>query len=221
MNQRSRVSRRQLLGHSGAVAAMALLGAASARAAQALRQTPAQTSGPFYPAQKPLDADADLTLIRGHQQRAAGQVVHVMGRVLQPDGRPVAGARIEIWQANTHGRYAHPDDANPAPLDPHFEGYASLLTDAAGRYRFKTIKPGAYPAGNAVRTPHIHFGVTAARRRLTTQMYFPGDSRNDADFVLGATRENRQMLFAELVAPTAELEANALLARWDIVLAGG
>ena len=144
-----------------------------------------------------------------------------MGRVLQPDGRPLSGARIEIWQANTHGRYAHPNDANPAPLDPHFEGYASLRTDADGRYRFKTIKPGAYPAGNTVRTPHIHFGVSAGKRRLTTQMYFPGDSRNDTDFVLGATRENRRMLFAELIAPTSDLEANALLARWDIVLEAG
>jgi protocatechuate 3,4-dioxygenase, beta subunit len=218
MNRRY-VSRRQMLGHSGAVAALGWLGAASA--AQALRQTPAQTSGPFYPAEKPLDTDADLTLIKGHQRRAAGQVVHVMGRVLHPDGRPVAGARIEIWQANTHGRYAHPNDFNPAPLDPHFEGFASLLTDAQGRYRFKTIKPGAYPAGNTVRPPHIHFAISGGRQRLTTQMYFPGDSRNDSDFVLGAARENRQMLFAEMLAPTADLAADALLARWDIVLAGG
>ncbi len=98
-----------------------------------------------------------------------------MGRVLNAGGEPVSGARIEIWQANAHGRYAHPADDNPAPLDPNFQGYAKLLTDADGRYRFKTIKPSAYPAGAFMRPAHIHFDVTGKLDRLVTQMYFPDD----------------------------------------------
>jgi protocatechuate 3,4-dioxygenase, beta subunit len=210
-----RVTRRRVLQLSGATA---LLGANGLRAAGKLPLTPAQTSGPFYPADKPLDRDADLTRVKGRRERAAGQVVHVMGRVLDADGRPVRGARVEVWQANTHGRYTHPDDSNGAPLDPNFEGYADLLTDDEGRYRFKTVKPGAYPAGSAMRPPHIHFGVSARHRRLVTQMYFPGEARNDGDFVLDAAGANRRLLIAEVGAPTADLEPGSLLARWNIIL---
>ena len=218
MTVRNEISRRRLLELGGAVA---VLGATPAAAAALLPRTPTQTSGPFYPLDKPLDRDADLTLINGQGQRAAGQVVHVMGRVRNAAGEPVAGARIEIWQANTHGRYTHPHDSNPAPLDPHFEGYASLVSDEQGRYRFKTIKPGAYPAGGSVRPPHIHFGVTGRRDKLVTQMYFPGETRNDSDFVIAAAREHRNLLVAEVGAPTADLEADSWLARWDIVLENG
>jgi protocatechuate 3,4-dioxygenase beta subunit len=209
--------RRRLLGLSGASLALAAIGAH----AGAMRATPAQTSGPFYPADKPLDSDADLTLIKGHTHRASGQVVHVMGRVLDSSGKPVRGASIEIWQANARGRYVHPGDSNPAPLDPHFEGYASLTTDELGRYRFKTIKPGAYPAGNAVRPPHIHFGVTGGKQRLVTQMYFPDEPRNDKDFVIAGAGDARKLLIADLMSPTADLEPESWLARWDIVLAAG
>ena len=213
------ISRRRILRLSGAAT---LLGVSGIRAADTLPRTPPQTSGPFYPADKPLDRDADLTRIRGQAGQASGQVVHVMGRVLDVDGRPVKRARLEIWQANTHGRYTHPDDGNRAPLDPNFEGYADLLTDDQGRYRFKTIKPGAYPAGSAMRVPHIHFGVTSGGRRLVTQMYFPGDARHEReladDFVFAAAGANRRLLIAEVGPPTPDLEAGSLLARWSIVL---
>jgi protocatechuate 3,4-dioxygenase beta subunit len=212
------ISRRQLLEWSGAGA---LVGFTAAAAAEPRAPTPAQTSGPFYPLDKPLDRDADLTLIRGHKARASGQVVHVMGRVLDVAGDPVPGARIEVWQANTHGRYTHQNDSNTAPLDPHFEGFASLTADADGRYRFKTIKPGAYPAGSAVRPPHIHFDIHAGRVRLVTQMYFPGDPRNDNDPVIRAVRDRRDLLVADVGRPTPDLEPDSWLARWDIVLATG
>jgi protocatechuate 3,4-dioxygenase beta subunit len=207
-----------MLGLSGA----AMLGTAGHSLAAALRRTPAQTAGPFYPIDKPLDQDADLTLIKGRKERAAGQAVHVMGRVLDAKGDPVAGARLEIWQANTHGRYTHPRDANDAPLDPNFEGFASLETDAEGRYRFKTIKPGAYPAGpRLTRAPHIHFDVKGRVNRLVTQMYFPGERLNDGDILLPTSREVRSLLVADVGKPTPDLEPDSLLARWDIVLEQG
>ncbi len=199
-----------------------LLGCARGVLADTLRRTPTQTAGPFYPLEKPLDQDADLTLIAGRTQRATGQVLHVMGRVLDLEGRPVAGARIEIWQANARGRYTHPGDRNAAPLDPNFAGFASLATDADGRYRFKTIKPGAYPAGGgAMRAPHIHFDVRAKASRLVTQMYFPGEASNETDFVMTGARDQRALLIAAVGPPTAELEPDSLLARWDIVLEPG
>jgi protocatechuate 3,4-dioxygenase beta subunit len=216
MRQKDRVSRRRLLQLTG-VCAVASAFAATANP----RRTPTQVLGPFYPLEKPLDTDADLTLIKGRTERAAGQVVHVVGRVLDASGAPVEGARIEIWQANTYGRYTHPGDRNSAPLDPNFEGYANLVTDAEGRYRFKTVKPGAYPAGGSMRPPHIHFEVTGKKDRLVTQMYFPGEARNERDYVLGRAGENRKLLIADVGPPTKDLEADSLLARWDIVLETG
>jgi protocatechuate 3,4-dioxygenase beta subunit len=216
---KAKLSRRRMLELSGAMAAFGVAGLA---AAEKLRHTPRQTAGPFYPLEKPLDADADLTVIKGSQKRAAGQVVHVMGRVLNAAGEPVNGARIEIWQANSHGRYTHPGDGNTsAPLDPGFEGYASLVSDDQGRYRFKTIKPGAYPAGRDFRPPHIHFNVAGRRDRLTTQMYFPGEALNEEDSVIAAAGDHRDLLVASVAAPTSDLEPDSWLARWDIVLPQG
>ncbi len=213
-----RMSRRGMLGFSGA----ALFGTAGHSLAAELRRTPAQVLGPFYPIEKPLDQDADLTLINGHKQRAAGQAVHVMGRVVNVKGEPIAGARLEIWQANTHGRYTHPSDENTAPLDPNFEGFASLETDAEGRYRFKTIKPGAYPNGPGLtRAPHIHFDVKGRVNRLVTQMYFPGESLNEGDIFMATSRKFRSLLVADVGKPTPDLEPDSLLAHWDIVLEQG
>ena len=216
----NRFSRRRILQSTGALASVAALGAGTA-AAQSLRRTPTQVLGPFYPLEKPLDSDADLTVVRGRKGRAAGQVIHVMGRVLNAAGTPVKGARIEVWQANTHGRYSHPGDRNVAPLDPNFQGYAQLTTDADGRYRFKTIKPAGYPAGPVLRPAHIHFDVAGKVNRLVTQMYFPGDPRNEDDVVLGTAAEFKKLLVADVGPPTDDLEPDSLLARWDIVLESG
>ena len=178
--------------------------------------------GPFYPVVKPLDQDADLTTIAGKPGRAEGQVLHVMGRVVNVAGHPVPGARLEMWQANTHGRYTHPSDTNPAPLDPHFEGFAVLTTDAEGRYRMKTIKPGAYPAGpDRMRPPHIHVEVTGTSNRLVTQMYFAGEPLNDTDPFLQGAGANRERLIVPLGPPTQGLEPDARVAVWDIVLEQG
>jgi protocatechuate 3,4-dioxygenase beta subunit len=185
------------------------------------RRTASQSLGPFYPLTKPADSDADLTLIKGHSQRAQGQVIYVAGRILSVAGEPLPGVGIEIWQANTHGRYAHPSDDNPAPLDPHFQGYARLVSDAQGRYRFKTIKPAGYPAGGFNRPPHIHVDVTGRNHRLVTQLYFDGEPLNDSDPLLASTGANRDSLIVTLERPTPDLEPDARLASWDIVLEKG
>src|SRR6266436_4283666 len=142
MSTPNRISRRHVLGMAVAGGSLVMSGGVSIVFAQPLRRTPDQILGPFYPVRKPLDQDADLTTIAGKPGRAEGQVMHVMGRVLNVAGHPVHGARVEIWQANTHGRYTHPSDTNPAPLDPHFEGFAVLTTDAEGRYRLNKTPSG-------------------------------------------------------------------------------
>ena len=122
--------------------------------------------------------DSDLT--RQHEGEPLGERIIVTGRVLDEDGRPVPHTLIEIWQANAAGRYVHVRDQHPAPLDPNFTGAGRAVTDAEGRYRFVTIKPGAYPwrnHHNAWRPAHIHFSLFGPSflSRLITQMYFPGD----------------------------------------------
>ena len=216
------IPRRHVLRMAVAVGGLAISGGVSGVLAQALKRTPLQTLGPFYPVLKPLDQDADLTTIAGKPGRAEGQVIHVMGRVVNLEGQPVQGARVEIWQANTHGRYNHPSDTNPAPLDPHFEGFAVQTTDEEGRYRFKTIKPGAYPASaDRMRPPHIHFDVTGKSNRVVTQMYFAGEPWNDKDPALQSAGANRERLIVNLLPPTQGLEPDALVAVWDIVLDKG
>jgi len=216
-----RFSRRQILGIAVGASGLALSGRLAAFA-EALKPTPGEILGPFYPVIKRVDQGADLTVIAGKPGRAAGEVIHVMGRVLNVEGQPVRGARLELWQANAHGRYAHASDKNPAPLDPNFEGFAVQTTDAEGRYRFKTVKPGAYPAtGNWMRPPHLHFDVTGKVNRLVTQMYFPGESLNDTDLLLQKLRANRDGAIALVLPPTADVEPDSRLVVWDIVLDKG
>ena len=122
--------------------------------------------------------DADLT--RQHASEPLGERVIVHGHVLDEDARPVANTLVEIWQANACGRYMHHSDQHPAPLDPNFTGAGRVITDDEGRYRFVSVKPGAYPwrnHHNAWRPAHIHFSLFghAFVQRLVTQMYFPGD----------------------------------------------
>ena len=214
-------SRRRILQRAVAMGAVAL--AAPWRSVLAsLSPTPAQTSGPFYPEPVPLETDGDLTMLKGATQRASGELIQVTGRLLDRDGKAIPGATIEIWQANAHGRYAHPRDVNPAPLDPNFQGYARITTDAEGRYSFKTIKPGAYPINpmnpDAVRTPHIHFDVAAKGRHLVTQMYFPGEALNEGDQIFGALGRQKNAAIAHVLPSTADIAAGGTLFGWDIVL---
>jgi protocatechuate 3,4-dioxygenase beta subunit len=200
-----------------ATGSLALMGGAGRAAWAALAPTPRQTAGPFYPRSLPLDSDNDLVRVAGHERPASGVVTHVLGRVLDANGRPVAGARVEIWQCDSHGRYHHVEDRSAGvPPDPDFQGYGATVTAADGGYRFRTIRPVAYPG----RTPHIHFIVTPPRgAALTTQMYVAGEGRNDHDPVLAQIRDPaaRARVIVPL-APAPELEAGALAARFDIVL---
>ena len=157
-----------------------------ARTAQAgLVITPAQTAGPFYPRHKPSDSDADLTRLKGASGDALGEVIEVQGRILSVKGHALKDAIVEIWQADTHGRYAHPGDINPlTSRDRNFQGYGAVKIGADGAYRFRTIRPLGYGNGSIRRTPHIHFRVVdPARRELVTQMYFPGEPFNSKDFI--------------------------------------
>lgn len=158
--------------------------------------TPRQTEGPFYPVQQQDDKDVDLTMIEGHSERAKGQVIRVQGRVLDTNGAILKDAFVEIWQANSNGRYRHPRDPNSAPIDPDFQGWGQTYTNTEGRYGFKTIKPGAYPAGpDWTRPPHIHFKAAKdGFAPLTTQMYFPGDQLNDIDRILQSLSKAQQRM---------------------------
>ncbi len=152
----------------------------------------ADRTGPVFGADTVSEADADLT--RQHQGEPIGERIVVSGRVLDRDGRPIRDALVEIWQANSAGRYRHENDQHPAPLDPNFTGAGRCLTDREGRYRFTTIKPGPYPwrnHPNAWRPSHIHFSLfgRAFSERLVTQMYFPGDPLLESDPILQSIRD--------------------------------
>ena len=216
------ISRRRVLGLAMAASGLALAGGPRAVLAQGLKRTPGEILGPFYPVLRSMEKRADLTTLPGKPGRAAGEVIYVVGRVVNVQGQPVKGARVELWQANTHGRYTHPSDTNPAPLDPSFDGFGVQDTDADGRYRFKTIKPGAYPAsGNWMRPPHLHFEVTGQINRTITQMYFPGEPLNDKDLLLQNLRANKEGVIAKVLPPTSDLEADSRIVVWDIVLDKG
>jgi protocatechuate 3,4-dioxygenase, beta subunit len=140
--------------------------------------TLSELTGPVYGHESIRRGDEDLT--RQHAGEPLGERILVHGRVLDEGGRAIPGTLVEIWQANACGRYLHKSDQHPAPIDPNFTGAGRTVTDAQGRYRFTTIRPGAYPWGNhsnAWRPAHIHFSLFGHSflSRLVTQMYFPGD----------------------------------------------
>jgi len=189
-----------------------------------LPSTLSDTTGPAYGRAPLRDLDNDLT--RQHSGEPLGERIIVTGRVLDGDGRPIRNSLIEIWQANAAGRYTHRLDRHPAPLDPNFSGAGRCLTDDEGRYRFVTIKPGAYPwknHDNAWRPAHIHFSLfgSAFRSRLITQMYFPGDPLFEYDPIFQSVRdrEAQQRLISTFDLETTRPEW-ALGYRFDIVLEG-
>jgi protocatechuate 3,4-dioxygenase, beta subunit len=186
--------------------------------------TLSELTGPVYGHEAVRPEDTDLT--RQHPGEPLGERIIVSGRIVDEDGRPVANTLIEIWQANAAGRYIHLGDQHDAPLDRNFSGAGRALTDADGRYRFTSIKPGAYPwrnHQNAWRPAHIHFSLFGPSflSRLVTQMYFPGDPLFAYDPVFQSIPDPaaRERLVARFDLDTTEAEW-ALGYTFDIVLRG-
>ena len=188
-----------------------------------LPHTITETTGPSFSASRfpPL---ADLTMATG--KPALGERIIVAGTITDEDGRPVPHTMVEIWQANATGRYDHPADQHNAPLDPNFHGDGRVFTDEQGRYRFLTIRPGAYPwpnHRNAWRPNHIHFSFfgSSFAQRLVTQMYFPGDPLLELDpvFLSVPDKAARDRLVCQLDMAVTQPEW-ALGYRWDVVLRG-
>jgi protocatechuate 3,4-dioxygenase beta subunit len=209
------ITRRHLVAGGVAVA-----GAAAAARADTLVPTSSQDLGPFYPLIRPADHDADLTRIKGRSGVAMGQPINVLGRIVDLHGNPIRGASLDIWQCNAAGRYAHPGDtANPAALDPNFQGFARLASDRDGQFKFRSVKPKDYDTPIGRRTPHIHFSIDGHSERLVTQMYFPGEPLNDIDFLL-KNASPKQSVIAEAVDRLSG-DPQALTFRWTVVLGVG
>ena len=214
MSEAARHGRRRML---TGITALAAIGGTMRpwAAAAALLPTPPQTSGPFYPLTLPLDSDNDLVRFAGQAASASGTVAHVAGHVLDLNGRPVPGARVEIWQCDANGRYHDPRDDNPAPEDLGFQGYGQTVTAADGGYRFRTIRPVPYPG----RTAHIHFKIGGqGLDGLVTQLYVAGEPRNASDGVLNGVDVTARQRVIVPFPPAPEIENNALKAAFDIVL---
>ena len=201
--------RRFLLGTAGL-----LVTRAAPALAGTLQPTPAQTAGPFYPVEKPFDDDSDLTRVAGQKHPARGHVTELAGRLLDRNGRPLHGLRIEIWQCDANGRYRHPRDSRDAPPDSGFQGFGHAFSDSRGRYRFRTIRPVPYPG----RTPHIHVAVMPhGEPPFVTQLYVAGEARNAEDFLYRRIPEAQRHLVTTEFRPSGGSDVE-LTAEWDIVL---
>jgi len=189
-----------------------------------LPDTLSEITGPVF--HSGIVADGAFDLTRQGKGEPLGERIIVSGQVLDEDGRPVRGSLVEIWQANAAGRYLHKWDQHHAPLDPNFAGVGQTFTDGEGRYRFVTIRPGAYPwrnHANAWRPQHIHFSLfgPAFATRLVTQMYFPGDPLLEFDPILNSVPDEsaRHSLISKFDWTTTTPEI-ALGFRFDIIVRG-
>lgn len=174
----------------------------------AANPTPSASEGPFYPTQRMRfrDVDNDLVRLGSAQQPADGKPVRIIGQVLDRDGQPIESAVVEIWQCDANGRYLHTADTGGKPRDDGFQGFGRDVTDADGRFRFRTIEPVPYPG----RTPHIHVKVWIGRREaLTTQWYLPAHPGNARDFlyqrVPSDQRDAVSLFFDDATEPVAAM----------------
>jgi protocatechuate 3,4-dioxygenase beta subunit len=203
-------TRRRLIAWLGASALAPL--AATPALADDRPATPRMTEGPFYPTTIPADSDADLTHVAGRAHAAQGVVLDVSGRVVDRGGRPRAGAKVEIWQCDVQGQYHHVGEREG---DADFQGYGAVLTDAEGRYAFRTIKPVPYPG----RTPHIHFTVVeGGKRRLTSQMFIEGEAGNERDGIYRSLGREGQRLVTMKLDDAPRDSGARLRGALDIVL---
>src|SRR5690242_15828656 len=213
----SPLARRKLIKGAVALAGTTWLLGSPASAAAIMSPTPQQTPGPFYPLSFPQDSDNDLIHVSGHTGSAKGIVARISGRILDPNGRPISGARVEIWQCDANGRYHYVRDGRTdQQRDDNFQGYGSTTTDPSGGYQFLTIKPMPYSG----RTPHIHFAVSGRGfERFITQMYMAGEPRNESDPVLMGVRDpaaRARLIIA--FSPSPDVGPDGLSGQFDIVL---
>lgn len=219
MKKQRTLSRRQITRNIGVAAGLALIPGGLTSAATL---TPKQVTGPFHPVDEQPDTDKNLVMVDGRAEPAKGKVILVRGQIVDINGEPLSDALVDVWQANHFGRYSHPKDRNAAPLDPNFQGWGLIKTDAEGRYGIKTIKPGPYPlpyvGAEGWRSRHIHFKVSHPDAdTLVTQMYFEGDPLIDADQEIAKTPEELRYL---LIARSRTDETTGLpLYGFDLVLA--
>jgi protocatechuate 3,4-dioxygenase beta subunit len=158
--------------------------------AEALRATAVTGDGPFYPDRLPLDTDNDLLIINDGITPAVGEITHLTGRLLADNGDPIRNAFIEVWQADINGSYIHTEGRNEGKIDANFQGYGRFLTDAQGRYYFRTIKPVPYTLLGQFRAPHIHFAVSKGGRRImATQALVKGHEANAHDLITERLRD--------------------------------
>jgi protocatechuate 3,4-dioxygenase, beta subunit len=176
-----------------------------------MEPTPSDAEGPFYPTRLPSEADADLTRVAGRANAAKGTPLEISGRVVGTDGKPLAGAKVELWQCDAHGRYHHVD-GDPGTRDENFQGYGVVMTDSEGRYAFRTIRPVPYGG----RPPHLHFKLAHARAQpLTTQLYPRGESaERGMGFGLSRPDTRSRLEFAM----NAGKEPGSLAATYEFVL---
>jgi protocatechuate 3,4-dioxygenase beta subunit len=202
-------SRRQIgyLGLGG------LLLPAAARAA-ALAALPLQTEGPYYPDVLPGDTDNDLVRITDAARDAGGEILEFSGTVRDVSGRPLAGASIEIWQADAGGRYiATADASGPVPKDAWFQGYGRMTAGEDGAYRFRTIRPVGYGLGGVSRCPHIHIKLHRpdTRRVITSQLYVKGEPQNEADWLFNRLTDSEKQAASMTLIPTGDAQWRAAL----------
>ena len=166
------------------------------------RATPTQTLGPFYPrnaGERPPQTDADLLAFEGDRLLSRGVPLYLTGRVLDRQGHPMARAEVEIWQCDANAVYHHPAGGAESERDPHFQGYGRALTEADGRFHFRTIRPVAYPG----RTPHIHVRIAPRSGGvLATQLYLPDEPGNARDFLFRRLSRDEQAALTLVLLPT-------------------
>lgn len=209
-NNRRTFLKNSLLGTVGAVVA----GNVSAQTS-----TPRDAEGPFYPITPQKDKDADLTKVAGKIGTAKGTIIEIHGQVLDTNLNPVEGATIDLWQANSFGKYHHPHDDSEAPVDENFQSWAIIQSGKDGKFRFKTVMPGAYPfqaKPEDQRTPHIHLKIGKhGYEPVLTQMYFPDQEQNKTDGLYQRkTKEQQAMMTAQYTEKQNEFLYNIFLEKF-------
>ncbi len=181
----------------------------------AVAPTPATTDGPFYPVRMPADDNADLVRVDGVDREAFGKILHLGGRLLDIKGQAISGTRVEIWQCDANGVYAHPGDRNFALRDPAFQGFGHAMTSDDGRFAFRTIVPVPYPG----RTPHIHVKVLhGGRKRLTTQLYLKGYRGNGVDFLFYSLSQEERRRVEMALRPRGKTDGETFETEIDLIV---